>query len=112
MIEKQGAVDHLEEILSLPGVDMIQWGPADYSMNIGKAGQRNLPEIKETEKVVIETALKKGVQPRAEIGAPGDAKWYLDQGVRHFSLGTDLFILHQWLKDNGKALRDLVTSAG
>lgn len=111
MIEKKGAVDQLEEILELPGLDMIQWGGADYSMNIGKAGQRNSPEIKETEKWVIETALKKGIQPRAEIGTPEQAKWYLDLGVRHFSIGTDLFILYQWLKDNGKALRDLVNDA-
>jgi 4-hydroxy-2-oxoheptanedioate aldolase len=111
MIEKQGAVDELEAILDLPGVDMIQWGGADYSMNIGKAGQRNNPEIKATEKWVIETALKKGVQPRAEIGSPEQAKWYLDLGVRHFSIGTDIHILYQWLKDNGKALREVVKSA-
>jgi 4-hydroxy-2-oxoheptanedioate aldolase len=111
MIEKQGAVDELETILDLPGVDMIQWGGADYSMNIGKPGQRNIPEIKAVEKYVIETALKKGVQPRAEIGSPEDAKWYLDLGVRHFSIGTDIFILYQWLKDNGKALREVVANA-
>lgn len=111
MIEKQGAVDELEQILALPGIDMIQWGGADYSMNIGRAGRRNDPDIKETEKYVIETALKMGVQPRAEIGTPEQAKWYLDLGVKHFSIGTDLFILYQWLKDNGKALRDVISAA-
>lgn len=38
MIEKQGTVDHLEKVLSVPGVDMVQWGPADYAMNVGRAG--------------------------------------------------------------------------
>jgi 4-hydroxy-2-oxoheptanedioate aldolase len=111
MIEKKGAVDQLEDILKIPGVDMVQWGPADFSMNIGKAGKRGDPEVKATEKYVIETCIKHGVRPRAEIGKPEDARYYLDLGVKDFSLGTDLFILFQWLKDNGKALRDLALAA-
>ena len=39
MIEKKGAVGALEEILEIPGIDMIQWGPGDYSMSVGKVGQ-------------------------------------------------------------------------
>lgn len=111
MIEKKSAVDQLEEILDIPGVDMVQWGGSDYSMNIGKPGQRNLPEIKEVEKYVIETCIKKGVRPRAEIGKPEDAKEYLDMGVKDFSIGTDLFVIYQWLNENGKALKDLVHAA-
>ncbi len=105
MIEKKGAVEQLEEILSLPGLDMIQWGGADYSMSIGMAGQRSDPKIKATEKRVIETALKLGVPPRAEINTPDDAKYYLDLGVRHFNLGTDISILYNHLRTHGDALR-------
>ena len=111
MIEKKSAVDDLDAILSVPTVDMVQWGPADYSMNIGMAGQRGAPEVKEAEKYVIETCLKHGVRPRAEIGKPEDAKRYLDMGVKDFSLGTDVFVLWQWLSENGKALRELATAA-
>jgi 2-keto-3-deoxy-L-rhamnonate aldolase RhmA len=111
MIEKKGAVEQLEEILSLPGLDMIQWGGADYSMSVGKAGQRRDPEIKATEKRVIETALKMGIQPRAEIGSPDEAKYYQDLGVRHFCIGTDISVLFQWWKQNGEALRQVVEGA-
>lgn len=111
MIEKKGAVDQLEEILALDGVDMIQWGGSDYSVNVGKAGQRTSPEIKEVEKYVFETALKMGVHPRAEINSPEQAEYYLDMGVRHFCLGTDIAILYQWLKENGEALRKMIESA-
>lgn len=105
MIEKRGATDQLEAILALPGVDMIQWGPADYSMNTGKAGKRRDPEVVAMEKQVFQTALKMGVQPRAEINSPDDAKYFLDMGVRHFCIGTDIFILHQWFKTNGEGMR-------
>lgn len=108
MIEKKGAVEQLEEILALPGLDMIQWGGADYSMSVGKAGQRRSPEIKAAEKRVFETAIKMGVPPRAEINSPDDAKYYRDLGVKHFCIGTDISILHQWWKENGEGLRKVV----
>ena len=111
MIEKKGSVDHLEEILALEGIDMIQWGGADYSMSVGKAGQRTSAEIKAVEKYVLETSLKMGVQPRAEISTPDEAKWYLDLGVKHFCIGTDLSILFQWFKKNGEELQALIKAA-
>ncbi|UCE55002.1 MAG: hypothetical protein JSV31_06065 [Desulfobacterales bacterium] len=111
MIEKQSAVERLEEILSVQRIDMIQWGPADYSMSIGRPGQRNSPEVKAIERKVFETALRMGVAPRAEINSVDQAKYYLDLGVRHFNIGTDLSILYNWWKTNGDSLRKIVLGA-
>jgi 4-hydroxy-2-oxoheptanedioate aldolase len=109
MIEKKDAVDHLEEILSVDGIDMVQWGPADYSLSIGRPGERGSPEVKAVERQVIETALGMGVPPRAEIRTVDQAKTYLDLGVHHFSLGTDISILYDWLKHNGEDLRRVIS---
>jgi 4-hydroxy-2-oxoheptanedioate aldolase len=114
MIEKKGAVENLEEILAVDGVDMVQWGPADYSMSIGRPrsyqGGKD-PDVQATERRVIETALRVGVAPRAEIKSVDQAKYYLDLGVRHFSLSTDIVILFNWLKENGDNLRKVVADA-
>ena len=110
MIEKDGAVQNLEEVLSVPGVDMIQWGGSDYSMSVGRAGQRGSTEIKAVERKVIETSLKMGVPPRAEINTADQAKYYLDMGVRHFCIGTDVNILFDWWKTHGDSVRKAVTS--
>ncbi len=104
MIEKKGAVENLEEILSVPGIDMIQWGPADYTVSVGKAGERSHPEILAARNKVFETAIRLGVPPRAEIQSVDQAKEYLDMGVRHFSIGTDISILYGWWKENGDKL--------
>jgi len=109
MIEKQSAVDRLEEILAVKRIDMIQWGPADFSMSIGRPGERNSTEVKAIERKVFETALKMGVPARAEIASVDQAKYYLDLGVRHFSIGTDLYILHNWWKTNGDQLRKVIS---
>jgi 4-hydroxy-2-oxoheptanedioate aldolase len=108
MIEKQPAVENLDALLSVPGVDMVQFGPADYSMSIGIPGQWKHPRVLEAERFVIETALKKGVAPRAEIGGPADAKKYLDMGVKHFCVGTDVSILFNWFRDNGRSMKELL----
>ena len=63
------------------------------------------------ERRVIETGLKMGVQPRAEINNVDQAKYYLDLGVRHFSLSTDITILFNWWKENGDKLRKVITDS-
>ena len=111
MIEKKSAVENLDEILSVKGIDMIQWGPADYSMSIGQPGAYSQPEIKAVERKVIETALKHGVHPRVEIEHMDQAQYYIDLGVRHFNLGIDINILFNWWKKNGEELRKSITDA-
>jgi 2-keto-3-deoxy-L-rhamnonate aldolase RhmA len=108
MIEKASAVENLEALLSVKGVDMVQFGPADYSMSVGLAGQWTHPRVVEAERHVIATALRLGIAPRAEISQPGEAKAYLDLGVRHFCMGWDVSILFDWFKAEGGALRDLL----
>ncbi len=111
MVEKKMAVDNLEEILSVGGIDMIQWGPADYCMSIGRPGAWFDPDVKAVEKEVIATALRFGIPPRAEINDPGAAKYYLDLGVKHFSIGTDIMVLYNWMKQNGEELRKVIEDA-
>ena len=119
MIEKKPAVDNLEEILSVEGVDMVQFGPGDYSLSAGLAGElrMGLPgfkytKLREVELKIIKTALKMDVAPRAEIRTPEEAKEYWDLGVRHFSLENDLSILFNWWKDKGSALKQIFKECG
>jgi 4-hydroxy-2-oxoheptanedioate aldolase len=104
MIEKKSAVEDLPALLAVKGVDMVQFGPADYSMSLGLAGQFDHPKVREAERYVIETALKMGIAPRAEITRPEEAKKYLDLGVKHFCIGTDVSVLFDWFRSAGGAM--------
>lgn len=110
MIEKKGAIENLEEILSIKGVDMVQFGPADYSISIGKPGQTQSPEVQKTQRDMIELALKKGVAPRVETAGFEQAKPYIDMGVRHFCIGWDTRIIYQWCQQQAEGMRELLTS--
>jgi len=111
MIEKKSAVENLEEIMSVEGVDMVQFGPCDYSMSLSIPGQWSHAKVKEAELRTIKTALKMGVRPRAEIDRPEDAKKYIDLGVRDFSIGADVVILYEWMKKNGEELKKVLDKA-
>lgn len=109
MIEKKTAVDHLEEILSVQGVDMVQFGPADYSMSVGLPGETNHPLVKEAELKTVKTALKMDVIPRAELTTPEEVQRYIELGVRNFNLNIDLMILYDWWKKNGAEIRKVLS---
>jgi 2-keto-3-deoxy-L-rhamnonate aldolase RhmA len=109
MIEKKGAVENLESILSVKGVDMVQFGPSDYSMSIGVAGQRKHPAVVEAYEHTIKTAIKMGVRPRAEIASVAEVDYYMNLGVKDFNLSTDTAILASFYRDQGSLLRKTVT---
>lgn len=108
MIEKESAVENLEDILSVEGVDMVQFGPGDYSMSIGQPRSYGAPEVMDAEKYVIETALKMGKHPRVELNGPEGIEAYQEMGVRHFCIGADVTILMNWFRDSGAAIRQVI----
>jgi len=108
MIEKREAVENLEAMLSVKGVEMVQFGPGDLSMSLGVAGQFSHPKVRDAEKYVIETALAMGIHPRAEIDAPEQAGRYLEMGVRHFCMGNDMQVLFDYYKNSGKGMLNLL----
>ncbi len=108
MIEKKSAMDNLEEILSIKRVDMVQFGPSDYSISIGKIGQARSPEVQKIQRDMIELALKKGVAPRVEIGSFEQAKPFIEMGVRHFCLGTDIMVIALWCRQQAEGMRELL----
>ncbi|UCH01594.1 MAG: 2,4-dihydroxyhept-2-ene-1,7-dioic acid aldolase [Candidatus Bathyarchaeota archaeon] len=110
MIEKKAALDNLEEILSVQGVDMIQFGPCDYSISIGVPGQFNHPKVKEAELKAIKTAVKMDIRPRVELDwgfTETDVRKYMDLGVRDFCIGTDVTIVYHWIKEKLAKVRKL-----
>ena len=110
MIEKKEAVENIEEICSVPGVDMVQFGPADYSMSMGENRSSYGEECRAAERIMIECALRHGVQPRCEINTPAEARYYINLGVRHFSLGDQMAKLKEFWTTQGGEMRSIADS--
>lgn len=106
MIEKRQAMDHIEEICSIDGVDMVQFGPSDYSMSCGFNMADHREECRAAERHMIEVALAHGVQPRCEIYSPEEAEYYKELGVKHFCIADELKILANVWAQKGRELRE------
>ena len=112
MVEKAVLVEQLEEVLAVPGVDMIQWGPSDYAMSSGLYTKPNYrQEVKNVERKVFETCLQMGVAPRVELQSLDNVERYLEMGVKHFRIGHDMAILRDYWRTQGEGLRKLVEKA-
>ena len=105
MIEKKEAIENLEAMLGVPGVDMVQFGPADYSNSVGLTGQFQHPQVQEAERQMIETAQKLGVAVRVELNQPRDFESYRDLGIKHFNVGIDIRTLFTWFCESGSKMR-------
>ncbi len=108
MIEKRECVEDLEAILSVKGIDMVEFGPYDYAMSLGIPAQPGHPDVRAAERKTIETALRMGIQPRVELGDIRQAAPYIEMGVKHFCIGWDVRILYDWWNTNGEGMRNLL----
>jgi 2-keto-3-deoxy-L-rhamnonate aldolase RhmA len=90
MIEKKEALDNIDAICQVPGVDLLQFGPSDFSMSMGWNAAEHAADTKAAERDMIAAANRHGVKVRCEINAVEDAPYYIDLGVRHFCLGDEL----------------------
>ncbi len=110
MFEKDVAVANIDAILERArekGVDMTQWGPADFGFSRGEPSLMQTKEIRTFEEKVIAKSLEYGIHPRIEIASVAQAKRYVDLGVRHFCLGWDRFILRQQFAELGAAMKEV-----
>jgi len=109
MIEKHGAVENIESILAVEGVDAIVFGPSDYTLSVDIPGKLDAGRVAEAEQRVFTATEEPDVKPIIEIAEPEEADRYMaEYGAQHFNLGVDVSILERWWRTEGQALRDRI----
>lgn len=94
-IETKEAVDDVEAIISVPGVDVALVGPGDLSIALGVPGQMNAPILHEAIEKVMAACQKKGVYPAIHINALEDATYWAKQGMRMVSSQSETSLMIQ-----------------
>jgi len=92
MIEDKEAVDNLDEILSVEGIDCICFGSFDYSFSAGLDGQVNHPQVLEAfNKVITKSASRRIALLRTVFPATLEAtQKMIEKGIRVIILGDDI----------------------
>jgi 4-hydroxy-2-oxoheptanedioate aldolase len=88
-IETLEALDHLDEIAAIDGVDVLFVGPADLSMEMGIFNQFDHPRFKAALKATIEAAKKAGKATGILIFNSDDFKTYQEMGIQLIACGAD-----------------------
>jgi len=97
-IEDKEALDDIEEIAALPGIDMLFFGPGDFSQSIGVPGQANHPKIQEARERIALAAIKHG-KFAGTVGSPGNLKELVGMGYRFINCGADVIGLGGYFSD-------------
>lgn len=88
-IEDVEALDDLDEIAALPGIDMLFFGPADFSHSIGNPVDIWNEKTLEARKKVAEAA-RAHHKFAGTVGGTGNVKELYDMGFRFVNLGADV----------------------
>ena len=95
MIETKEAVENIDEILSVEGIDGVFIGPYDMSGSYGVVGQVDHELVLNAKKVVLEACKKHNKVAGQHIvrATKENVKAAVEQGYTFFALGTDVLFV-------------------
>ncbi|MBI2422569.1 MAG: aldolase [Candidatus Hydrogenedentes bacterium] len=98
-VESVPALERLDEILSVPGIDVALAGPHDLSINLGVPEQYAHPKFVEAMAHIIRTAEAHGVAPGFHFtpGKDTTGAW-TRMGARFVVHSTDIFMVQDTLR--------------
>jgi len=91
MVETQQAVDNLDDIMSVPGVDGVYIGPSDlgFSMGLPPVLDREEPVIMEIYQKILDGAKRHGIRACVHCLTPAYAKRMIAMGFNLVTINND-----------------------
>ncbi len=87
MIETQQAIDNIDEILSVPGIDVLLIGPSDLSIELGVPLDYPSDTYQAGLDIIAAACKKHGVVPGMYFIPPQmDPNFYVDKGFKFFTM--------------------------
>ncbi|MGF1579323.1 MAG: HpcH/HpaI aldolase/citrate lyase family protein [Gemmataceae bacterium] len=98
-IEHARAVENVEAIAAVPGVDLLFVGPADLSQSLGIPGQWDNPDLWSAVERTAAAATGNGLHWAILPLNPDHAQKCVDMGCRMISVGMDVWIVQRGFKE-------------
>lgn len=104
-VETMQAVGNVQEILAVPGIDVVFIGPTDLASSMGYAGDFNRPEVQEMLFRLIRDIRAAGIAPGTlALGGVAGSKKLIEAGVQYLVPSATGFMVaagRAYLKDMG-----------
>ncbi len=91
-LEGQQALDNVESILAVSGIDVVFIGPYDLSQSLGYPGEVEHPEVVRAVTSIVQQCRARGVIVGTFVDTPEAAERWLAAGGRYLSYSVDLGI--------------------
>ncbi|MCT7948710.1 aldolase/citrate lyase family protein [Ancylothrix sp. C2] len=104
-VEGKAGVENLNEIVSVPHIDVIFLGPYDLSQSLGIPGQVRDPKVLELMQKSIKIIRNSGKAVGTFADNPDTAKQWIEAGVQYVGLGVDVAIFLKACQSLIKAVR-------
>lgn len=104
--ENKVGLDNLDEIVEVPGIDVIFLGPFDMSQSLGVPGQVNHPLIEEAAQRVIKMSKESGKAAGIFVSNGEQARLRKEQGFQYITIGMDVTLLGMVCKDEVAKVKD------
>ncbi len=92
-IEDPEPLAELDAIAAVPGIDMLFFGPSDFSQAIGAPAEWNHPLLLQARRQVADTAIRHG-KFAGTVGMP--TQELLEMGYRFFNITADVIALAEY----------------
>jgi 2-keto-3-deoxy-L-rhamnonate aldolase RhmA len=89
-IERKVAIENIDDILSVPGVDVALIGPEDLSVSLGVPGETNHPLVLNAIEKVIAAADRHQVVSGIHMGSVEPLARWMEKGMRMIMYSSDL----------------------
>lgn len=99
IIEQKQAVDNIEAIASVPGIDVLFIGANDLSFSLGVGGRLNDPLVEEAITRVLAAGRKYNIPVGYPAGNPVEINKRIAQGFRFFQGSSDLAMMTAAARD-------------
>jgi 2-dehydro-3-deoxyglucarate aldolase len=100
-IETQEALNNLESIAAVNGVDLLFVGPQDMTLSLGLLDDRKNPKVRDAMRQVVEACERHGKIPGTLVIDAEEKRVAVELGFRFISLASDV----RFLITGAKALR-------
>ena len=104
-IETRGALDEVDDIVAIDGVDCVFVGPLDLSYALGIPRQYDHPDFVAALDRVLAAAVRSGIAAGILAASSEIAQRYIDKGFRFIALSSDSVLLSTAIQQNLSVLR-------
>lgn len=109
LIEDRQGVEQIDEILSVPGLDLVLEGAADLSQSYGVPWQTRAPIVQQAIDQIYQAAQQAQVPFCAIPRATEDFDRWISRGVQAFVLGDDRGLTYRAMRDFLQSIQSTLT---